>query len=117
LAKRNDLVAPPPYKGQWELRFGEKDAADGWDELCKQAPGPTREAYDAISRNPRDRTNPHRQHRLRSALGTRTVRGAVLEQWQYEVTGAGRIWYCPDDKASIVWLTKATVGHPARTDK
>jgi hypothetical protein len=30
-----------------------------------------------------------RQHRLRSDLGTRSIKGKVLEQWQYEVIGAG----------------------------
>ena len=47
-----------------------------------------------------------RQHRLRSDLGTRSIKGKVLEQWQYEVTGAGRIWYCPDDALRVVFITK-----------
>jgi hypothetical protein len=40
----------------------------------------------------------------------------VLEQWQYEVTGAGRIWYCPDDALHVVFITKASTGHPGETD-
>lgn len=39
-----------------------------------------------------------------------------MEQWQYEVTGAGRLWYCIDDGQRIVWLTEATVGHPKATE-
>jgi hypothetical protein len=27
-------------------------------------------------------------------LATRDLRGEKLEQWQYEITGAGRVWYC-----------------------
>jgi hypothetical protein len=42
--------------------------------------------------------------------------GRVLEQWQYEVTGAGRLWYCIDDDRRTVWLTLAMVGHPKETD-
>jgi hypothetical protein len=29
-----------------------------------------------------------------------------------EVTGAGRVWYCPDVEKRIVWLTLASIGHP-----
>jgi hypothetical protein len=45
-------------------------------------------------------------HRLKGTLGSRTVHGKVLEQWQYEVTSGGRIWYCPDPERRIVWLTE-----------
>jgi hypothetical protein len=40
----------------------------------------------------------------------------MLEQWQYEVTGAGRIWFCPDDAIRVVFITKASTGHPSETD-
>ena len=39
-----------------------------------------------------------------------------LEQWQYEVTGAGRVWYCPDRESRTVWLTDASVGHLKATE-
>lgn len=116
MAKRGDRVAPPPRRGEWELRFFTADSADGWDNLCKQAPGPTREAWEIISREPRDRQNPKRQHPLHGDYATRSILNKVLEQWQYEVTGAGRIWYCPDDASRIVYVTKASVGHPSETD-
>lgn len=101
MPKRGERVAPPQRAGEWELRHGD-DSVDGWEELCKQAPGPAREAWDRLSREPRDRTNHGRQHQLKAGLATRQVKGKVLEQWQYEVTGAGRIWYCPDDAAKTV---------------
>ena len=69
-----------------------------------------------LSRDPRDRTNPSRQHRLRSDLGTRTVKGKVLEQWRCGVTGAGRFWYCLDHALHVVFITKASTGHPGKTD-
>ncbi|WP_171049936.1 hypothetical protein [Nocardia cyriacigeorgica] len=40
-----------------------------------------------------------------------------LEQWQYEVTAGGRIWYLIDDETRTLWITKAVVGHPGVTDK
>jgi hypothetical protein len=39
-----------------------------------------------------------------------------MEQWQYEVTGAGRLWYCIDDEHRTVWLTDAVTGHPKVTE-
>jgi hypothetical protein len=61
--------------------------------------------------------NPERQHRLRSkALARREVHGNVLDQWQYEVTLGGRIWYCPDPEKWIVRLTDASPAHPKLTE-
>ena len=40
----------------------------------------------------------------------------MLDQWQYEVTGAGRIWYCIDDERRTLYLTLATVVHPRQTE-
>jgi hypothetical protein len=34
------------------------------------------------------------------SLGTRSVNGEMLEQWQYEVTGGGRLWYCIDNRGT-----------------
>jgi hypothetical protein len=39
-----------------------------------------------------------------------------LDQWHYEVTEAGRVWYCTDPKQKIVWMTDASVGHPRATE-
>jgi hypothetical protein len=39
-----------------------------------------------------------------------------LEQWQYEVTGGGRIWYLVDIDKNTVWITYAGTGHPKATD-
>jgi hypothetical protein len=57
--------------------------------LCKQAPGPTREAWERLSRDPLDRANPKRQHQLAGDYPTRVIGGAVLPQWQYEVDRRG----------------------------
>jgi hypothetical protein len=60
--------------------------------------------------------NVGRQQRLRGQLASRDVRGRTLEQWQYEVTSGGRLWYCPDPQARIVWVVDASVGHPKATE-
>jgi hypothetical protein len=71
-------------------------------------------AWTALTSDPRHIDQ--RQHPLKGALGTVKVGGAALEQWQYEVTGAGRIWYAVDDDARTLRITRAGAGHPKQTD-
>ncbi|WP_275423995.1 hypothetical protein [Virgisporangium aurantiacum] len=40
----------------------------------------------------------------------------MLPQWQYEVTGSGRIWYLVDDQRRRVIVMYAGTGHPKATD-
>ncbi|GAA4439223.1 hypothetical protein [Phytohabitans houttuyneae] len=114
--KKGDRVAPPPPPGGWELRHASKGAVDGWEELNRQAPNALFKAWHVISTQPETPDNFERQHPLKGELGTRMVQGKNLEQWQYEVTGGGRIWYCPDSERRIVWVTLARTGHPKATD-
>lgn len=116
MPRRGDRAAPPPATGEWTLRFADKAAAQGWEDLCAQAPGATRKAWEQLAGAPRDPSNHRRQHRLRGSLGSRVIQGRELEQWQYEVTGGARIWYCIDDDVATVWITHAGVGHPTVTD-
>ena len=116
MTKRGDRVAPPPKADEWELIFGNSDAANGWEELVRQAPGPTRDAFDAISKDPRDTTSLGRQHRLYGGLATVRIGGEELEQWQYEVTAGGRVWYCVDAKRKRVVLTYASTKPPKATE-
>lgn len=39
-----------------------------------------------------------------------------MEQWQYEVTSGGRIWYGIDDAKRTIWMTHAGTGHPKATE-
>jgi hypothetical protein len=43
-------------------------------------------------------------------------KGEPLEQWQYEVTGGGRVCYVIDDVRRTAWITYAGTGHPKVTD-
>jgi hypothetical protein len=114
--KRGDRAAPPPVEGEFDLRFANSTAADGWDQLARQVPGNLRRAYDAIRADPRCATAPERQHRLKGSLATGMWKGQPHERWQYEVTGAGRIWYLVDDDRGTAWITHAGTGHPSETD-
>lgn len=39
-----------------------------------------------------------------------------MEQWQYEVTGGGRVWYLVDTSGRTLWLRHAGLGHPKATE-
>jgi CubicO group peptidase (beta-lactamase class C family) len=114
--KRNEPLPRPTGPGEWQLLPLDTAAAQGWDDLCRQAPGPTAGAYDALVRNPEDRSNLHRQHRLKGTLSRNTIKGVELEQWEYEVTGGGRIRYCPDPDKRIAWVVLASTRHPKDTE-
>jgi hypothetical protein len=114
--KRGDRVAPPSRPGEWEVRFLENDAAKGWDELCRQAPGNAFEAWKTMRENPSPPMDARRHHRLRDELATGTAKGKVLEHWQIEVTGGGRVWYLVDPDTRTVWIDHAGTGHPRATE-
>jgi hypothetical protein len=109
-------VAPPPGRGDWDVRFADNEAARGWDELCQQAPGNTLDAWATMRRNPAPPMSSPRQQRLKRDLATRTLKGQALDHWQLEVTGAGRVWYLVDHESHTVWIDHAGPGHPKATD-
>jgi hypothetical protein len=113
--KRLDRVAPPSVGDEWHVRFGETDAAKGWDGLCARAGAKTRAAFELMRVNPRPpRDEEHYQ--LRGQLATRAWRGRTLEQWQIKVSASGRIWYLPDDEEHTVWVVYASPAHPKATE-
>jgi mRNA-degrading endonuclease RelE of RelBE toxin-antitoxin system len=114
--KRGDRAAPPAVGGEYEIRFANNEAADGWEQLARQASSNLRRAFDTIRQDPRARANPERQHRLKGALCSADWKGRMLERWQFEVTGSGRIWYLIDDENRTVWIVYAGAGHPKATD-
>ncbi|WP_210740447.1 hypothetical protein [Nocardia coubleae] len=100
----------------WEARFATTAAAKGWEELCRAARASTWEAWIVLTERPTMPENPSRQAKLKGALSTHIVGGVTFDQWQYEVTGGGRVWYCPDETARVVWIVAAGPAHPKATD-
>lgn len=112
--RRGERVAPPPAKDHWDVIFATGDAVNGWDQLGRHAPGPTNDCWEHLRADPL-RTD-RRQAALKGRLSRRQIGEKELEQWQYEVTGAGGVWYCPDPQERTVWLVDASVGHPNATE-
>lgn len=115
--KRGDRVAPPAgAPGQWELRFATNEAAKGWNWLCQQAPANTESAWQLLRLRPDYPVQTGRHHRLKGRLASGVHRGVEMEQWQYEVTSGGRVWYVVDFDKRTLWLRHAGPGHPAETE-
>ncbi|MEV0852894.1 hypothetical protein [Nocardia fluminea] len=113
-AKRGDeLPRPKP----WRVIAQNTQAARGWIELQRSVIDALDRAWTDITANPRSMANPHRQHQLKAGLKAVKFGETELDQWQYEVTGGGRIWYAIDDDTRTIWITKASTGHPGVTDK
>lgn len=113
--KRGDRVAPPPGPDDWDVRFLDTGVVKGWEELCRQAPDNTNEAWLTMRRDPTPRAQSPRHHRLKYGIATGAKDGRVLDHWQIEVTGAGRIWYLVDHEKATIWIDYAGPGHPQAT--
>jgi hypothetical protein len=114
--RRGERAAPPPTGHEYDLRFASNQAAEGWEELARHAGPNLPRALDAIRATPGSRSSPERHHRLKGSLATAMWKGEPLERWQYEVTGACRVWYVIDDARRIAWIAFAGQGHPKATD-
>lgn len=115
-AKRGDRVAAPPVDNEWDVRFGSNRAGAGWEELCRTATGNTRRCFEDLRSAPAPRPETTRQHRLKGDYRDQSFGGRLLSQWQYGVTGGGRVWYLVDADKHIVWITHAGTGHPKGTE-
>ncbi|MBK5229631.1 MAG: hypothetical protein JJE27_00510 [Thermoleophilia bacterium] len=117
MSSRGGRVPAPPTGEQWDLRFANKKAARNWELLCNTAATNCAEMHARLSADPRKVFNADRHHRLKGELSTGAYGGLTLEQWQYEITGSGRVWFLIDDNNRKVWLTAVESGHPSKTDK
>jgi hypothetical protein len=105
-----ELPRPRP----WVVRAADRQAYQGWQRLLAAVPDNLDRAWVALTSDPR--RIDQRQHPLKGALGVVKVGAATLEQWRYEVTGGGRVWYAIDEDARTLWITRAGAGHPKQTD-
>lgn len=115
--RRGDRVTVPPPEGHWDVRFATGDAAMGWEELCRHVLSNARRCLEILQTAPRSSANPDRQHRLRGDLATHQHNGKNLEQWEFEITGSGRVRYVIDERTRTVWLVYASPRHPKDTDR
>ncbi|MCG5212403.1 hypothetical protein [Streptosporangium sp. KLBMP 9127] len=114
--KRGDSATPPPLEEEWEIRFDSTEVARGWTELYRQAPANLRVCYDILRLNPAPAGETSRHHLLRREHARRSTSYYDFDQWQYEVTSGGRVWYVVEEKTRTVWITYASPAHPKETE-
>lgn len=71
---------------------------------------------ERLTHRPLERGNPRTTGPLKGSLAWRRVGDRRLPQCQHELPGAGRLWYCVDEDARIIWVTKVSLSHPHETD-
>jgi hypothetical protein len=113
--KKGDAVPQPTVGTEWRIRFNTNEAAKGWQELERQAPGNLRKAWHTMREGPAGQPT-GRHHQLAGPLSTATHAGLRLPQWQLEVTSGGRVWYLLDEGHRTVWVRYAGTGHPKTTE-
>jgi len=101
----------------WTLRPASSKALKQWQQAAAEEPDLLRGARERLRSRPLDRRdNPRRLGPLKGGLKVRRIGGKRLPQWQYEITSAGRIWFCPDKEERIIWITFVSLSHPKATD-
>jgi len=113
--KRGSQAIRPAKNHEWTIRYTSREVAEGWENLCKQQAGVIATLYDQLTDDPRHIVNYARQGQLTGDLRVANQHGELLDQWQYELSKGGRVWYAIDDKTRVVWITKASASHPNET--
>lgn len=108
---RKGRVERPTKSTEHELVFATREAEVGWRDLRATQRNALADAWDYLTRQPRQRMPT--VHPLRGELGTIARGGATHERWQYELSGGARISYFVVDH--IVYLEQVHTRHPNQT--
>ena len=120
MSARDEPVARPLKKTEFQLVFITRDAAKGWGDCLATIRNAVVDAWDQLSTDPLHESE--RQYRLREDFASGTYQGTVYERWQYKLSNGGRIWYFVDataagKSAGRVLLERVEPGHPKQTDR
>ncbi len=61
---KNDDVPPPPAKGEYHIKFANRQAAVGWRQLMQQIPANTNTAWHLMRKTPSPAVETDRHHRI-----------------------------------------------------
>lgn len=110
-------VSPRDPPRKWIVKPASAKARKQWEEALVLAPELMHDERERLVHRPLDRgDNPRRTHQLKGELAQRRIGDRTLDQWQHELSGPGRIWYCPDKKERVIWVTRVSLNHPKETD-
>ncbi|QNV37062.1 hypothetical protein IDM49_07310 [Rothia terrae] len=92
-----------------------RDVVKNWQDLKAVQANKLADAWDFLTNTPLQ-YHPERNYPLKGALGSSTVNGNVMDQWQYRnLSNGARIWFCVDEKQKRVYLTRVFTRHPNET--
>lgn len=110
-------AASPTAAGPWTVRPVSARAQKEWEQSRAAEPDLMSALRERLRLCPLDRSeNPNRTHQLKPPLAEKVVGGKKLQQWQHELSGGGRVFYCPDRTDRIVWVTKVDLTHPKEAE-
>ena len=90
-----------------------RDVVKNWQDLKAVQANKLADAWDFLTNTPLQ-YHPERNYPLKGALGSSTVNGNVMDQWQYRnLSNGARI--CVDEKQKRVYLTRVFTRHPNET--
>ena len=102
--------------GPWTIRPASARAQKEWGQAMAAEPELMAALRGRLILRPLDRgDNPNRTHQLKPPLAEKVIGGKRLPQWQHEISGSGRVFYCPDLTDKVVWVTKVDLAHPKET--
>ena len=113
-SRRNgDSTTTSVGTGDWTIRPVSQQVHKQWDAAIAAEPDLMTALRTRLRTRPLDRSdNPRRTGKLHGDLGCRRIGDASLPQWQHEITGAGRVWYCPEAETRTGWVTRISFAHP-----
>ena len=101
---------------EYVIKPASAKALKQWNKALEQEPDLMAKEKERLENRPLERgDNPSRTHKLRGTLSTRKIDGVNYDQWQHEISSAGRVWYCVDRKSRIAWITFVSLSHPKET--
>lgn len=111
MAKKSATIARPVRTTEFAIIPSTTAAHRGWIDLAGTKRNALVDAWDALTRDPLDRSPS--MHPLRGSLQCVMRDGVAHEQWQLELPGGARIWYYVDDR--VVHLVQVHTHHPNAT--
>jgi hypothetical protein len=118
MPKRPAKSRQPADTQPWRIRPASARVHRQWQRAIAAEPELMADLRERLRLRPLDRSdNPNRTHRLRGQLAEKWIGDVKLPQWQHQITSAGRVFYCPDRDAHVVWVTMATIVREAIDEK
>lgn len=108
-------VTRPVKSTEYFIVPASRSAEKNWQDLRAVQGNRLADAWDYLTAHPH-LYHPERNYPLRGNLGSATVNGKELEQWQYrDLSNGARLWFCVDETSRTVFLTEVHTRHPNET--